>query len=311
MSSAKNSLSVRPKSFKNRETGSPFDYTDIDAIKRIPGSHQNVPSRDIDVSAFSLSKRTKKEVPDTFLKKGSGFGGALRTTKLADPRAEEKKESKLSRMSKKRKKTQSSAKMRRDNPPNTQLRRYYERGDLPLQIEHGTNLRLAWKVEIDKLDYHHYLPILFDGLREKENPYAVVAEQGAYDLMQAAPHKVRPVIPQLIIPIKTALNTRDPEIMVKALKILQALIVCDVTPDSPGKIGRTLVPYYRHILPVLNIFINSNSNLGDKIDYGQGSGGNIGDLINETLELLEIHGGRDAYLNLKYIIPTYQSVVHV
>ena len=95
MSSAKNSLSVRPKSFKNRETGSPFDYTDIDAIKvlfpffslfpfhllvpfqRIPGSHQNVPSRDIDVSAFSLSKRTKKEVPDTFLKKGSGFGGAL------------------------------------------------------------------------------------------------------------------------------------------------------------------------------------------------------------------------------------------
>ena len=33
MSSAKNSLSVRPKSFKNRETGSPFDYTDIDAIK--------------------------------------------------------------------------------------------------------------------------------------------------------------------------------------------------------------------------------------------------------------------------------------
>ena len=120
-----------------------------------------------------------------------------------DPQAEEKKESKLSKMSKKRKKKLSSAKMRRDNPPNSQLRRYYERGDLPLQIEHGTHLRLAWKVEIDKLDYHHYLPIFFDGLREKENPYATVAEQGAYDLMQAAAHKVRPVIPQLIIPIKS------------------------------------------------------------------------------------------------------------
>ena len=214
-------------------------------------------------------------------------------------------------MSRKRKTKRSSAKLPRDNPPNTQLRRYYERGDFPLQIEHGTNMRLAWKVEVDKLDYHHYLPILFDGLREKENPYAVIAEQGVYDLMQAAPHKVRPVIPQLIIPIKTALNTRDPEVMVKTLRVFQALIVCDATPEAPGKIGRTLIPYYRHILPVLNIFINSNSNMGDQMDYGQASGTNIGDIINETLELLEIHGGRDAYLNLKYIVPTYQSVVHV
>lgn len=25
--------------------------------------------------------------------------------------------------------------------------------------------------EVEKLDYHHYLPIFFDGLREKEDPY--------------------------------------------------------------------------------------------------------------------------------------------
>jgi len=37
--------------------------------------------------------------------------------------------------------------------------------------------RLAWKVEIQKLDFHHYLPIFFDGLREVEFPYAFVAEQ--------------------------------------------------------------------------------------------------------------------------------------
>ena len=29
--------------------------------------------------------------------------------------------------------------------------------------------KIAWKVDIDKLDYHHYLPIFFDGLREKED----------------------------------------------------------------------------------------------------------------------------------------------
>ena len=52
----------------------------------------------------------------------------------------------------------------RSNPPNTELRRFYERGDLPIQIDHGgVANRLAWKVEINKLDFHHYLPIFFDG----------------------------------------------------------------------------------------------------------------------------------------------------
>lgn len=57
--------------------------------------------------------------------------------------------------------------------------RFYERGDLPIQIDHGGVVnRLAWKVEIQKLDFHHYLPIFFDGLREQDFPYAFVAEQG-------------------------------------------------------------------------------------------------------------------------------------
>ena len=144
------------------------------------------------------------------------------------------------------------------------------------------------QVEIPKLDFHHYLPVFFDGLREVEEPYAVLAEQGVYDMLTAgwskvgerggcdarrlpscrpsavfvsarasystkwwtfqrrAPHtrhtpqttnhirytatrptQVLPVIPQLIIPVKTALNTRQPEVMVKVLKVLQALVTCD------------------------------------------------------------------------------------
>jgi hypothetical protein len=36
---------------------------------------------------------------------------------------------------------------RRANPPNTEFRRFYERGDLPIQIEHGgTANKIAWKV---------------------------------------------------------------------------------------------------------------------------------------------------------------------
>jgi hypothetical protein len=192
----------------------------------------------------------------------------------------------------------------------TELRRFYSRGDLPIQIDHGgVSNRLAWKVEIKKLDFHHYLPIFFDGIREMEQPYAIVAEQGIKDMLEAAPHKVLPVIPQLIIPLKLALNTRDKPIIVKVLKTLQLLATCDNgIAGGAGLIGQSLVPYYRQLLPIFNTYINDTANLGDKIDYsGRGKHKNLGDLISETLEILELHGGEDAFINIKYLIPLYQS----
>lgn len=48
-------------------------------------------------------------------------------------------------------------------------------------------------------------------------------------------------------------------------------------------------------------------NIGDKIDYGQRKNENLSELIQETLEVLEKHGGEDAYINIKYMIPTYES----
>lgn len=75
-----------------------------------------------------------------------------------------------------------------------------------------------------------------------------------------------PVIPQLIIPLKSkilyytaALNTRDPDIISTTLKVIQKLVL------SGEMIGEALVPYYRQILPIFNIFRNNNSNCGDKI----------------------------------------------
>lgn len=58
------------------------------------------------------------------------------------------------------------------------------------------------QVEIEKLDYHHYLPIFFDGLREKKDPYRFLAVQGVFDLLEHGGAKILPVIPQLILPIK-------------------------------------------------------------------------------------------------------------
>lgn len=186
----------------------------------------------------------------------------------------------------------------------TDFRRFYDRGDLPIQIFHGAvGGKIVWKVSIDKLDYHHYLPIFMDGIREKEDPYRFLAVQGVYDMLDRGGARILPVVPQLIIPIKTALNTRDKEVMTTAMKILQELV------KSGTYIGEALVPYYRQLLPIFNIYKNNNMNLGDFMEYGQRKRMNLGDLIAETLEVFEVHGGKDAFINIKYMIPTYESCV--
>ena len=48
-------------------------------------------------------------------------------------------------------------------------------------------------------------------------------------------------------------------------------------------------------------------NSGDGIDYSQQKRENVGDLIAETLEAFERHGGEDAFINIKYMIPVYES----
>lgn len=192
-------------------------------------------------------------------------------------------------------------KVKRNTRP-TEFRRFYDRGDLPLQVSFsGAHRKVAWKVDIEKLDYHHYLPIFFDGLRELEEPYKFLAHQGTRDLLTEGGQKILPVVPQLIIPIKTALNTKDPEIICRMLKLLQQLVT------SADMVGEALVPYYRQILPVFNLYKNWNSSTGDKMDYSQQKGTNLGDLIEQTLELFEVHGGDDAFINIKYMIPVYES----
>lgn len=60
-----------------------------------------------------------------------------------------------------------------------------------------------------------------------------------------------------------------------------------------------------NILLLLNSFIAVN--YGDKIDYAQMKNNNLSDLIEETLQVLERHGGENAFINIKYMVPTYES----
>jgi len=59
----------------------------------------------------------------------------------------------------------------------------------------------------------------------------------------------------------------------------------------------------------MNLFKQSNVNIGDRIQYSQRKNLILGDLIQQTLEMFETHGGEDAFINIKYMIPTYESCV--
>ncbi|KAJ6647132.1 Parkin coregulated gene protein like [Pseudolycoriella hygida] len=187
-------------------------------------------------------------------------------------------------------------------PRATSFRIYFDRGDLPIKMGYlSGGEKILWTVDIEKLDFSLYLPLFFDGLSETKHPYKTYARQGVQDLLRSGGDKIYPVIPQLIIPIKNALNTRNLDVMCITLKVLQQLVM------SSDLIGQALVPFYRQLLPMFNAFKVKNLNCGDKIDYSQKNNTNLGDLIDETLTILERHGGEDAFINIKYMVPTYES----
>ena len=55
------------------------------------------------------------------------------------------------------------------------------------------------------------------------------------------------------------------------------------------------------------IIIFFSVNMGDGIDYTELNNKNVGNLVQETLEVLERYGGEDAFINIKYMVPTYES----
>ncbi|CAG5099012.1 Oidioi.mRNA.OKI2018_I69.XSR.g16172.t1.cds [Oikopleura dioica] len=176
---------------------------------------------------------------------------------------------------------------KRESRP-TQFRKFYERGDFPVALEHDTKgNRIAWKVEIEKLDYHHYLPLFLMGFARQNIPMSFSRDKESTICLNTV----------------NALNTRDRSVICTTLKILQHLVV------AGDMVGEALVPYYRQILPVLNLFKNANANRGDAIDYSQQKRENVGDLIEETLGAFERHGGPDAFINIKYMVPTYESCI--
>ena len=55
---------------------------------------------------------------------------------------------------------------------------YYDRGDMPITVNfNGADRKIGWKLEPEHIDYHLYLPIFFEGLRETREPYKFLADR--------------------------------------------------------------------------------------------------------------------------------------
>jgi hypothetical protein len=100
------------------------------------------------------------------------------------------------------------------------FRLHYDRGDLPIHVEHEMGTKIKWmQKSFDNFNFQYYLPIFVDGIREKDDPYRFLSIHGTFDLLANVGDKIIKIIPQLILPIKAALNTRDTEVIVIALKV--------------------------------------------------------------------------------------------
>ena len=241
---------------KHLEAGSPFDYTVAPVVQlNPPGKHAKLDERKHppNPSAFRGGRSVAHTVrPDDFLKVGSGFGG--KPTALAKSLTLQPSRVEVIGLP-----PPTAYASPRNNPPNTTLRRALELHDLPCHINHnsGSKRTLAWDVSAEELDYAQHLPVFFDGLREQEAPLPFIAVTGITDMLAMAPHKVAAVVPQIVLSVRQALNTRHADVMRRTIVALTQLALADTGAKAGpegAKIAKAMLPYFRQILPVINIF---------------------------------------------------------
>jgi len=155
-------------------------------------------------------------------------------------------------------------------------------------------MKLVWTQPISELDLHHVLPIFFSGVSETQDPYQFAAVDGLFQLLETCSGKqLLAVVPELIQHIKDGLNTKNTMVTCNVLRAIQQLAV-----SGPGIVG-ALAKSYHKFLPAFNIL---------RVKRGKGGSGTaVANLVDETLEILEMNGDENSFRQLRKMIPNYQS----
>lgn len=214
---------------------------------------------------------------------------------------------------------------RREVQDHDRFRRFYDRGDLPVRIEHGARRRLCWKITPSQINLSLHLPLFCEGLCIAEEPYCFLSFRGVLDLLSYSTHaksltisafcaQIAASLPRLIFPLKHALNTNNRTIICKVFLLLQKL-ACIGTGEGGERqgtsVGKLLVQYYRHLLPTVNLILvlHKKSLPFGEFTKTQGRGKhNIVDLALETLDTLANTGGANAKHYIQLAIPTFNYI---
>ena len=202
-----------------------------------------------------------------------------------------------------KKTSQETTLVKKKTPLPSDFKRFYSRGDFPVSVSfNGANRTLKWLMEPSKIDLSRYLPLFLLGLVETEEPFVFIGEHASLQAIAANGDKLVDILPDLILPIKHALDSKDNKIILRGLNIMQGLL------SANKKLAESLIPFYKNLLPAFNRHLHVNLNLGHHTEFAQQKRLNVSDLMIETLILLEANGGPDAFANIKYMIPLHQSV---
>lgn len=195
-------------------------------------------------------------------------------------------------------------------PGKTSFALNYGRSEFPVIALYSPTVSarsFRWILPFEAVDYAVYLPISVDGLREPPRPYGMCAAHSLWELLgrDVTGERVLAALPRIVFPLRQALSAGPGQwtVVVRALKTLQKL----ATAGNDGCVGRALVPYYRLLLAPLRRYLDATHvNSTDGLNYVTY---NINELCTTTLRTLEYTGGHCAYMNIKYMIPTYVHVI--
>ncbi|KAK0393063.1 hypothetical protein QR680_000037 [Steinernema hermaphroditum] len=177
---------------------------------------------------------------------------------------------------------------------------YYENGMLPIRISYRSKAETIWTgnpAEFTSEQLTKIIKMLVVGLPLTEPPYRMIAYNAFNYLlnMPVDPEILLDTMSDIVTALRKCLESTDDSKKHEGIDLTMKL-----TKIPPCAFA--LVGYYRRLLPPLR-----------KMRYGGFNGflppsnGNLDYSIDLLLKTLEETGGPHAFINIKYVLPTYQS----
>uniref|UniRef100_A0AC35TI25 Parkin coregulated gene protein homolog n=1 Tax=Rhabditophanes sp. KR3021 TaxID=114890 RepID=A0AC35TI25_9BILA len=180
----------------------------------------------------------------------------------------------------------------------------YQSRELPLVPVDGIRKKtISWNVDVNRLDMLSLRDLIQKcvwGFPCNEMLYEAIALEAFDSLLSVSgtSHIIPQMLSEIVQSCRKALDYGNDIKKVKILEIVQKIV-------QIPHVGFALIPYYKQLLPPLRkpysriaFSMNQSSNhLSYKLTHS----------IHTTLVVLEETGGQNSLINIKYIIPHYQS----